>query len=110
VCVCVFFSFFRSLLSPLSLSSLSLHTHTHTHTHTDHITLLSKVVTQLIKGGPAGLKLTKELINRVPDMTSKEAFAWTGEISPKMFTSPEGLQGIKAFRNRTDPPWIPAKL
>lgn len=71
---------------------------------------VQEVVSQLVRGGPAGLKLTKELINRVPDMSVKEAFAWTGEISPKMFTSPEGLQGIKSFRSRTDPPWVPAKL
>jgi len=71
---------------------------------------VEEVVHQLIRGGPAGLKLTKELINRVPYMGIKDAFAWTGEISPKMFTTPEGLQGITAFRNRTDAPWIPAKI
>eukprot|EP00928_Gymnodinium_smaydae_P063449 TRINITY_DN4700_c0_g6_i1.p1 TRINITY_DN4700_c0_g6~~TRINITY_DN4700_c0_g6_i1.p1 ORF type:complete len:258 (-),score=78.52 TRINITY_DN4700_c0_g6_i1:225-998(-) len=72
---------------------------------------VADVVGKLLRGGPNALAATKALVYRVPGMPVDEAFNWTAEVSMRCFASPEAREGMKAFRNKTDAPWIPkAKL
>lgn len=63
---------------------------------------------QLIRGGPQALTATKELLRRVRTMPREEAFAWTAELSAKLFASDEAAAGMKAFLSREPAPWVPA--
>lgn len=65
-------------------------------------------VDKIVRGGPLALGAAKELINRVPDMATEEAFAWTAEASAALFKSAEASEGIGAFRERRDASWVPA--
>lgn len=69
---------------------------------------VDEFIDKVVRGGPLALGAAKELISRVPDMTSDEAFAWTAERSAALFRSDEAAAGIAAFRERRDAPWVPA--
>ncbi len=38
-------------------------------------------------------------------MEQKEAFAWTADLSARLFKSEEAAAGMKAFLKREKPPW-----
>ncbi len=65
-------------------------------------------IDKVVRGGPLALGAAKELINRVPDMATDEAFTWTAAASAALFASEEASAGIAAFRERSDAPWVPA--
>jgi methylglutaconyl-CoA hydratase len=65
------------------------------------------LVDDLIAGGPKALAASKDLINRVPTMSRDDAFAWTGELSPELFRSDEAAEGIRSFREKSKPSWVP---
>lgn len=65
-------------------------------------------VDKIVRGGPGALGAAKELIARVSDMDTADAFAWTAERSAALFRTDEAAAGIAAFRQRSDAPWIPA--
>jgi enoyl-CoA hydratase/carnithine racemase len=65
------------------------------------------LVDDLIAGGPKALAASKELINKVPSMSRDDAFAWTGKLSPELFGSDEAAEGIRAFREKSKPSWVP---
>jgi methylglutaconyl-CoA hydratase len=62
-------------------------------------------VADLLLGGPAALAVTKQLLARVPEMTTEDAFAWTEQVSRDLFTSDEAEEGIAAFIEKRLPPW-----
>ncbi len=64
-------------------------------------------VDKIVRGGPLALAAAKELIRRVPDLDTDDAFAWTAERSAALFRSDEAAAGIAAFRERRDAPWVP---
>lgn len=64
-------------------------------------------VDSLLAGGPQALTQTKELLRRVPTMSRAEAFAWTAEMSARLFTSDEARAGMTAFLSKTAAPWVP---
>ena len=64
-------------------------------------------VDKIVRGGPMALGAAKDLIAKVPDMDTADAFAWTAERSAALFRSDEAVAGITAFRGRADAPWIP---
>lgn len=64
-------------------------------------------IDKIVRGGPLALGAAKELIARVPDMHTADAFEWTAERSAALFRSDEAAAGIAAFRKRSDAPWIP---
>ncbi|MGY9074045.1 MAG: enoyl-CoA hydratase/isomerase family protein [Acidimicrobiales bacterium] len=68
---------------------------------------VAEVVSKLVRGGPAALAMSKQLVARVPQMSRSEAFEWTAEVSPTLFAGPEGVEGIAAFRERRDASWVP---
>ncbi len=64
-------------------------------------------LSMLVRGGPLALAACKELIAKVPAMPRSAAFTWTTERSQALFASAEATDGIAAFRERRDAPWIP---
>lgn len=64
-------------------------------------------VADLLLGGPAALAATKQLIARVPELTTEEAFAWTSQLSAELFGTDEAAAGMAAFLEKRPPPWAP---
>ena len=61
----------------------------------------------LVRGAPTALAGTKDLLRRTPAATVREDVAVLGELSTGYFLSPEGREGVTAFRERRDPGWVP---
>jgi hypothetical protein len=40
-------------------------------------------------------------------MEREAAFEWTSRLSAELFASEEAAAGMAAFRDKTDPPWVP---
>ncbi len=63
-------------------------------------------VDALSKGGPHALAATKDLLRTVPGMPRAEAFAWTAEMSARLFNSDEARAGMMAFLSKQPAPWV----
>jgi methylglutaconyl-CoA hydratase len=61
----------------------------------------------LVHGAPTALTGAKDLLRRTPATTVREDVAVLGELSTGYFLSPEGREGVTAFRERRDPWWVP---
>jgi methylglutaconyl-CoA hydratase len=57
-------------------------------------------------GGPIAVAECKKLVRRVPQLSTAEGFAETGEWSGRMFRSEEGAEGMAAFREKRKASWI----
>jgi methylglutaconyl-CoA hydratase len=57
-------------------------------------------------GGPIAVAECKKLVARVPELSIDDGFAEMAVWSRKMFTSPEGLEGMSAFREKRKPAWM----
>jgi methylglutaconyl-CoA hydratase len=68
---------------------------------------VGEVLAKLVRGGPDALAAAKSLITDVPRMDRADAFERTAELSAALFRSEEAQAGMRAFRERTDPPWVP---
>lgn len=68
---------------------------------------VDEVVGDLCLGGPAALGAAKELVYRVPGMERSDAFAWTSQLSQRLFQGDEAAAGMRAFLKREKPPWAP---
>jgi methylglutaconyl-CoA hydratase len=68
---------------------------------------IDEVLADLRLGGPTALSFAKSLIYAVPEMEQKEAFAWTADLSGRLFKGEEAAAGMKAFLKREKPPWAP---
>jgi len=66
---------------------------------------VDEVLADLRLGGPAALGFAKRLVYDVPAMEQKQAFAWTADLSQRLFKGEEAAAGMKAFLKRTKPPW-----
>ncbi len=66
---------------------------------------VDEVLADLCLGGPNALGFAKRLVYEVPAMQQKEAFAWTAELSGRLFREEEAAAGMKAFLKREKPPW-----
>lgn len=71
--------------------------------------MVSSVVGDLVRGGPNALAAAKELITRVPTMSTEDAFTWTEQRSRELFESAEAQAGIAAFVKRETAPWVPSE-
>jgi len=67
------------------------------------------ILADLRKGGPNALGFCKRLVNEVPAMEQKEAFAWTAQLSGQLFKGEEAAEGMKAFLQKRKPAWIEAQ-
>jgi methylglutaconyl-CoA hydratase len=68
---------------------------------------VQRYVESLLACGPQALRETKELLRRVPMLQRDEAFAWTAELSARLFTSEEAKAGMTAFLTKSSAPWVP---
>jgi methylglutaconyl-CoA hydratase len=66
------------------------------------------VVADLLAGGPEAIAASKELLARVPGMAVDEAFAWTAELSARLFAGDEAREGITAYLQKRPAAWVPA--
>jgi len=66
---------------------------------------IEEVLADLRLGGPKALGFAKSLVYAVPAMEQKEAFAWTADLSARLFKGEEAAAGMKAFLTRSKPPW-----
>ena len=66
---------------------------------------VDEVLADLRLGGPSALGFAKRLVYEVPAMEAKEAFAWTADLSQRLFKGEEAAAGMKAFLEREKPPW-----
>jgi methylglutaconyl-CoA hydratase len=71
--------------------------------------VIEEYLDKVVRGGPLALAACKELITRVPNMSTEEAFDWATPFSAELFQSAEGQAGIAAFNERKPAPWIPAE-
>jgi methylglutaconyl-CoA hydratase len=63
-------------------------------------------VDMLALGGPTALAEIKKMVRLLPQLSRDQAFAEMAKLSLRMFTSPEGLEGITAFREKRSPSWV----
>lgn len=68
---------------------------------------VTEVVGEIVQGGPLALAASKSLLQTVPDLGREEAYAYTAELSQRLFASPEAQEGIAAFRERRPAAWVP---
>ncbi len=61
------------------------------------------IVDDLLAAAPGGLAAAKELLARVPQLGTDEAFAWTSELSAQLFTTDEAREGMTAFLEKRAP-------
>jgi len=66
---------------------------------------ISAVVEELLRGAPTAQAEAKRLISAVPPMEPKAAFQLMIQLSARLFSSPEGQEGMAAFKERRPPPW-----
>jgi methylglutaconyl-CoA hydratase len=66
---------------------------------------VDEVLADLRLGGPEALGFAKSLVYAVPPMEQKEAFAFTAELSARLFKGKEAAGGMKAFLKREKAPW-----
>lgn len=57
-------------------------------------------------GGPTAVAECKKLVRRMLQLPRDEAFREAAEWSVRMFQSPEGAEGIAAFREKRPPAWV----
>ena len=67
------------------------------------------VLDDLKLAGPQALAAAKRLVYDVPAMEAKEAFAYTADLSARLFRGDEAAAGMKAFLAREKPPWAGVK-
>ena len=67
---------------------------------------VAEFLAKLVRGGPAALAASKELVARVPQMGRADAFAWAAPLSQKLFHSDEAKEGIAAFKEKRDAAWV----
>jgi methylglutaconyl-CoA hydratase len=65
------------------------------------------LVRDLLAGGPNALAAAKGLVHNVPYMDRGDAFGWTEKLSAELFRSEEAAEGIRAFREKSKPSWVP---
>jgi methylglutaconyl-CoA hydratase len=61
------------------------------------------IVDDLLAAAPGGLAAAKELLARVPQLGTEEAFAWTSKMSAQLFTTDEAREGMTAFLEKRTP-------
>lgn len=64
-----------------------------------------ELVAKLLLGGPGAMAATKQLLARVPQMNTLDAFRWTAQLSGELFASDEAQAGMAAFAAKTRAPW-----
>jgi methylglutaconyl-CoA hydratase len=61
----------------------------------------------MVRGGPAALAGAKRLLQRSPAATVREDVSELSRLSQEYFRSAEGMEGIRAMREKRPPIWLP---
>ncbi|WP_433500679.1 enoyl-CoA hydratase family protein [Sphaerimonospora sp. CA-214678] len=69
---------------------------------------VARYTDMLLRGGPEALAATKRLVREVPLMSFDEGLRRMADLSADRFTSAEGQEGIRAFREKRPPSWTPS--
>jgi methylglutaconyl-CoA hydratase len=64
-------------------------------------------VAALVRGAPGALAGAKELLHRRPEDAFGDEIAALTALSVRYFGSPEGIEGVSAYREKRDPSWVP---
>ncbi len=63
-------------------------------------------VATICLGGPLAVVAAKKMVRAVPKLNPETAFAEMMALSSSMFLSPEGQEGMAAFREKRPPSWV----
>ncbi len=69
--------------------------------------LVGEVVADLLAGQPDALAAAKRLVYEVPAMSRDDAFAFTGDLTARLFASDAAREGMSAFLEKRPPAWAP---
>jgi methylglutaconyl-CoA hydratase len=70
---------------------------------------VARYAADLLRGAPAALAGTKDLLRRPSTAELRTRLAGLTGLSVRYFTSPDGIEGITALLEKRDPSWVPAK-
>jgi methylglutaconyl-CoA hydratase len=65
----------------------------------------SEVVAELAQGAPAAQREIRRLVWDVPRLEEESAYQQMVALSQRLFSSPEGAEGMAAFKERRPPGW-----
>jgi len=68
---------------------------------------LDRMIASLLSSGPEAVRIAKELIGRVAEMSPEEAMALTVETIADRRASEEAREGLTAFLEKRPPSWSP---
>jgi methylglutaconyl-CoA hydratase len=68
---------------------------------------VSACTDSLVRGAPGALKGAKDLLRRTRAVTFRDEVTALTELSVSYFGSPEGREGVAAFREKRDASWVP---
>ena len=57
-------------------------------------------------GGPNAVREAKQLVRRIPELSTADAFKEAATWSLRMFQAEEGVEGMTAFREKRKPSWV----
>ncbi|MDA8331837.1 MAG: enoyl-CoA hydratase-related protein, partial [Candidatus Dormibacteraeota bacterium] len=63
------------------------------------------LVHELAGGAPSAQREIRRLVREVPALDEEAAYQAMVELSRRLFSSPEGAEGMAAFRERRRPDW-----
>lgn len=66
---------------------------------------VEKLVEMILTSGPQAVAMAKELVSRVPSMSSDEFRPYTAKMIARLRISDEGQEGMDAFLNKRKPNW-----
>jgi methylglutaconyl-CoA hydratase len=77
--------------------------------HEELDSAIDELVKQLLSGGPNALRMCKELLKEIPNLSLEEAKKYTAQLLTELRLSPEGQEGTTAFLEKRKPNWIQSK-
>lgn len=66
---------------------------------------MERYLAMLRLGGPTAVATTKGILRRVGSLPMEQAFEEMSHMSVSFFSSEEGQEGMRAFRERRPPRW-----
>jgi methylglutaconyl-CoA hydratase len=69
------------------------------------VAAVQEEVAAIALGGPNAVAEAKQLVRRVPGLSTADGFKLTGDWSLRLFRSAEGAEGMAAFRDKRKPNW-----
>jgi len=71
----------------------------------DEAVATARAVEELAAGAPSAQREIKRLVREVPGLAPEDAYERMVALSRRLFSSPEGQEGMRAFRERRAPVW-----